>query len=378
MLDHEKFPLAAGNIGQTYYCPDAEDLAGFSDYIRTLPLSAPPEVFGLNENALLIQSSHAVDHFLVDLHHMDHGVSVNDHGASTCSTTGNDDKEMDLRAAEIEKRIPPDFDMPAIIEEFAPKYEDSMRTVLVHECARYSKLFTLVKESLYVYRRALAGLVQLNADSEELGKALILNRIPKIWAAESFLSMSSLMTWVEELDLRYKLFHGWVKGGAPRSYWLAGFFFPQGLLTGVLQNTARKRVIAIDRLSFSWDFYDREDPTQLEEHQVSDEVTEGCFVTGIEIEGAIYQVEKAKLMDSQPRVLHTPLPLIFFRPEVDKNRADFPPAYECPVYKVLSRAGTLSTTGHSTNFVCCVDLPTKFDTRRWIKAGVALFLSTKE
>jgi len=47
------------------------------------------------------------------------------------------------------------------------------------------------------------------------------------------------------------------------------------------------------------------------------------------------------------------------------------------VYKVLSRAGTLSTTGHSTNFVMFLELPSQEEEDVWVRAGVAAFLALR-
>ena len=51
--------------------------------------------------------------------------------------------------------------------------------------------------------------------------------------------------------------------------------------------------------------------------------------------------------------------------------------YRCPLYKILTRKGTLSTTGHSTNFVMKLDMPTEMLPDYWTKAGVAGFLALR-
>ena len=77
------------------------------------------------------------------------------------------------------------------------------------------------------------------------------------------------------------------------------------------------------------------------------------------------------LAESFSKVLHDIMPVIWVKPGKTSEFVQRK-VYSCPIYKTSERKGTLSTTGHSTNYVMPVDLATKEDQRHWVKRGVAL------
>lgn len=154
------------------------------------------------------------------------------------------------------------------------------------------------------------------------------------------------------------------------------------LSTGSLQNYARKYSKPIDAISFSFRVLDRKLDAIVERPN------DGIYVHGLFLEGARWDPVSQSLDDSRPKELFTQFPVVsekskhtcsvssdaqlpsavssrshsslvrLFRcfffvllfqmwllPE--EERAENPAGvYRCPVYKILTRRGTLSTTGH--------------------------------
>lgn len=88
------------------------------------------------------------------------------------------------------------------------------------------------------------------------------------------------------------------------------------------------------------------------------------------MEGARWNRETKEIDESRPKIMFDILPIIWLKPGI-KTEFIIEHIYHCPVYKTSERRGVLATTGHSSNFVLYILLPTYIKEAHWIKRGVA-------
>ena len=69
---------------------------------------------------------------------------------------------------------------------------------------------------------------------------LLINKVPKNWTKVAYPSLKPLGSWMKDLIQRVQFIRNWLQEGTTTNYWLSSFFFPQGFLTGVLQEHARQ------------------------------------------------------------------------------------------------------------------------------------------
>ncbi|KAA6377714.1 MAG: putative dynein heavy chain [Streblomastix strix] len=156
----------------------------------------------------------------------------------------------------------------------------------------------------------------------------------------------------------------------PSSFWFSGFFFPQGFLTAVLQTYARKYKLPIDTLRFKYQaLKDKKDTIQTAP-------PDGVYVYGLFMEAASWDDRSMKMSESRPGEMYAVMPVLHFLPQKDYQPP--PTMYAAPLYKTGARYGVLSTTGHSTNFVTAVTLPTDENPQHWVLRGTALLCQQNE
>lgn len=93
---------------------------------------------------------------------------------------------------------------------------------------------------------------------------------------------------------------------------------------------------------------------------------------GLFLEGARWNRQEHCLDESLQKILYDQMPILTMEALLKVDKIEDPIGfYEAPIYKTSERRGTLSTTGHSTNFVMFISLKTNALPQHWIMRGTA-------
>jgi dynein heavy chain len=345
-----------------YWAPDFGTLEEYHEFIRGFPLNPAPEAFGLHDNAEITcaqNESYALFACLLECQ------------PKSASGGGNRDAEILALSADILQRIPAALDLHRAQDLYPTDYNQSLNTVLTQEMTRFNNMLKIVNSTLKTLQKAVKGTVAMSAELDAIGTALFNNQVPKGWAKKAYPSLKPLASWLIDLEARLAFMNKWMDEGHQPCYWISGFFFPQAFLTGAKQNFARKHQYEINKVTF--EFLWRDDVNKDTATMPED----GVLMYGMFMEACRWDFEEHKLCDPIPKELFCDAPMLHLNPVYNRETPDFNTLYYCPLYKTLDRAGVLSTTGHSTNFVLMLEMPTDLPQAFWIKRAAALFCALK-
>jgi len=361
----------------TYYAPPEGPLGSYAEYVNSLPYTEGPELFGLHDNANITCALGETNLLLNTV------LSLQPRSGGGGGMSWDD--QLAEVSADIEGRLPPAYDIELALIQFPVRYDEAMNTVLTQELQRFNNLTDLIKGMLKEVQRAIKGLVVMSGELETMGNSMVTGKVPGAWAKAAYPSRKPLGSWVLDLIARLKFLQDWFDALVPPNiFWISGFYFIQAFITGTLQNYARKYQLPIDTVAFDFAILRPDE----ERKATAEKIPDGSVCHGLFFEGARWDVEKHVIAESRPRELYTTCPMFHMQPKVKGDIEEVigrpelytgairgtAHMYQVPVYRESARAGVLSTTGHSTNFVMFIRVPMakEHTQQHWIKRGVAM------
>uniref|UniRef100_A0A8B9H9P0 AAA+ ATPase domain-containing protein n=1 Tax=Astyanax mexicanus TaxID=7994 RepID=A0A8B9H9P0_ASTMX len=356
----EKFCFYRG-----YTIPNAKTLPEYHSHIDALPLVDTPEVLGLHPNADISCQTNMASEILSTI------INIQ---PKDSSGGGDETRESTvLRLAnEMLEKLPPDY----VAHEVRTHLQkmglvQPMTIFLRQELDRMQNIIGCVRSTLTDLKLAIDGTIIMSEDLRDALDSVYDARVPKLWQRSSWDS-ATLGFWFTELLERNQQFHSWTFNGRPHQFWLTGFFNPQGFLTAMRQETTRMNLAkgwTLDTVVLLNDVTRmmREDVTGPPTGDVG-----GVYIYGLFLDGAGWDKRNCKILESLPKVLFTPLPVVHVyavSSATDPKRPQGVSLYPCPVYRKPRRT--------DLTFIFTLFLRTIQNPDHWTLRGLALLCDCK-
>ncbi|XP_055955514.1 dynein axonemal heavy chain 5 isoform X2 [Patella vulgata] len=347
-----------------YSIPKCNKINEYHDYINELPASDSPEVFGLHANAdITYQSKTAKDS-------LDTILSIQ---PKDSSSGGGETREsiVNRLADDMLDKLPPDyvpFEVTSALKKMG-EYQP-INIFLRQEIDRMQRVISTVRSTLQDLKLAIEGTIIMSENLRDALDSMYDARIPKLWSKVSWDS-STLGFWFTELIDRNAQFHTWCFEGRPLSFWMTGFFNPQGFLTAMRQEVTRAhKGWALDSVVLSNDvtkYQSKEDLIQPP--------TEGVYVYGLFLEGAGWDKRNNKLYEPRPKQLFDIMPIVHITAVNSSGGTtyDVKTHYVCPIYKKPRRTDLT----YIANVTLKCAQSANSSPAHWILRGVALLCDIK-
>jgi len=352
-----------GNMRYAIPTGNTNDIDTFRRYIESLPQIDNPEVFGLHTNADLAYRTMQTKRNLETI--------LNVQPKESGGGGGLTREEIVLKQAEdLQSKLPTDYKRDEVNQQIKAigGMGRPLNICLSQEVDRLQKVISVVRTMLINLKLAIAGTIVMSAELSQMLDALFMARVPARWEKVSQLVMPNIGLWWVNILQRNEQLVSWLRNNRPFAFWLTGFFNPQGFLTANRQEVCRRHAKENWALD---DMVDSSEVLKYEKDELRKGPEEGVYIHGLFLDGCKWDKAKGRLVDSDPKVLHAPLPVIHIGAvlSVNKRRDPNNEPYSCPLYKTPKRTGL--------NFVTSIDLRTEEPRDKWICRGVCL-LSSKD
>jgi len=345
--------------GFDYDLPQDGPVENYKAKVEDQPLMSGPGVFGLHANAEISYYTNAARALWANMLSMMPRTGSGGEGISR-------EDFISGVARDIEGKVPAPVDM-VVTRKQLPTVLKPSQIVLMQELERWNKLVVLMKTSLSDLQKAMIGEIGMSDALDGLGAALFNGQLPNMWRGLAPKSEKPLGSWMNHFVSRDDQYSEWCdpERGEPAVMWLAGLHVPESYLTALVQETCRLRNWPLDKSTLY---------TAVTKMKAKDEVQnkleEGCYVSGLYLEGASWDEDAMRLCPQRPKVLVTPLNLLQIIP-VEANRLKLHGTIKTPVYVTPQRANAMQE-----GLVFEADLASDLHDSLWVLQGVCLTLNT--
>jgi len=345
------------DAGKPYTIPQCKTVQQYLDFIEKLPPVDSPEVFGMHPNANITYQSKTARDILDTVLNIQPKESSGGLGETR-------EAAVSRMADDMLSKLPDDY----IAHQVKDRINEmgalsSMNIFLKQEIDRMQRVITCVRSTLTDLKLAIEGTIIMSEKLREALDNIYDAKVPPFWTRISWDS-STIGFWFTELIERNSQFHTWCFNGRPHVFWMTGFFNPQGFLTAMRQEVTRAhKGWALDQVVLN------NEMTKSTKDDITAPPPEGVFVHGLFLDGAGWDRRNSRLIESPPKVLSAPLPVIRIFAE-NQVMAKDSKMYECPIYKKPRRT--------DLTFIATVVLRHgTADVEKWIMRGVALLCDIK-